>query len=131
MQSDSAKWPGGEKHLLTKCMAKDKIILKSESMKQVVKLAIKVARVDSSVLITGETGVGKEVLARVVHKHSCRVNGPFIKLNCGAIQAELVESELFGYEAGAFTGARREGKLGLIRLADGGPCFWMRLAICL
>jgi len=123
MQSDSAKWPGGEKHLLTKCMAKDKIILKSESMKQVVKLAIKVARVDSSVLITGETGVGKEVLARVVHKHSCRVNGPFIKLNCGAIQAELVESELFGYEAGAFTGARREGKLGLIQLADGGTLF--------
>jgi len=109
--------------LLTKCMAKDKIILKSESMKQVVKLAIKVARVDSSVLITGETGVGKEVLARVVHKHSCRVNGPFIKLNCGAIQAELVESELFGYEAGAFTGARREGKLGLIQLADGGTLF--------
>ena len=109
--------------MLTKCMAKDKIILKSESMKQVVKLAIKVARVDSSVLITGETGVGKEVLARVVHKHSCRVNGPFIKLNCGAIQAELVESELFGYEAGAFTGARREGKLGLIQLADGGTLF--------
>ena len=109
--------------MLTKCMAKDKIILNSESMKQVVKLAIKVARVDSSVLITGETGVGKEVLARVVHKHSCRVNGPFIKLNCGAIQAELVESELFGYEAGAFTGARREGKLGLIQLADGGTLF--------
>jgi len=112
-----------ERHLLTKCMAKDKIILNSESMKQVVKLAIKVARVDSSVLITGETGVGKEVLARVVHKHSCRVNGPFIKLNCGAIQAELVESELFGYEAGAFTGARREGKPGLIELADGGTLF--------
>ena len=112
-----------EGHLLTKCMAQDKIIIKSESMKQVVKLAIKVARVDSSVLITGETGVGKEVLARVVHKHSCRVNGPFIKLNCGAIQAELVESELFGYEPGAFTGARREGKPGLIELADGGTLF--------
>lgn len=99
------------------------MIANSNAMKRIVNLALKVAKVDSSILIMGETGVGKEVLARAIHKCSLRMAKSFIKLNCGAIPPELLESELFGYEAGAFTGAKREGKPGLIELADGGTLF--------
>lgn len=99
------------------------MIANSNAMKRTVNLALKVAKVDSSILIMGETGVGKEVLARAIHKCSPRMDKSFIKLNCGAIPPELLESELFGYEAGAFTGAKREGKPGLIELADGGTLF--------
>ncbi|MFO0753034.1 MAG: sigma 54-interacting transcriptional regulator [Thermodesulfovibrionales bacterium] len=99
------------------------MVANSTAMRRVVSLAHKVAQVDSNVLITGETGVGKEVVARSVHRCSNRLNGPFIKLNCGAIPEPLLESELFGYDAGAFTGAKREGKPGLIELADGGSLF--------
>jgi len=101
----------------------DDMIATSGAMKRVMNLAVRVAQVDSSVLIMGETGVGKEVLARAIHKCSHRMGGNFIKLNCGAIPEALLESELFGYEAGAFTGAKKEGKPGLIEMADGGSLF--------
>ena len=92
----------------------------SKAMRRVVSLVQKVAKVDSNILIMGETGVGKEMAARSVHNCSRRMDGPFIKLNCGAIPEHLLESELFGYESGAFTGAKKEGKIGLIELADCG-----------
>jgi len=99
------------------------IIVNSEPMKRVINLALKIAKVDSTVLVTGETGVGKEIVARIIHKCSQRVSGSFIKLNCGAIPEALLEAELFGYEAGSFTGARDSGKQGLIEMADKGTLF--------
>lgn len=99
------------------------IILRSPSMQQISTLAMKVSHVDTTVLITGESGVGKEVMARLIHKESSRSEGPFVKINCGAIPRELLESELFGYDAGAFTGAQRQGKIGMIEVANHGTLF--------
>ncbi|VBB09697.1 pas fold-4 [Lucifera butyrica] len=99
------------------------IVAYSIEMGKVLQTASKVAAVDSTVLILGESGVGKEVVARFVHQSSLRQSGPFIQINCGAIPETLIESELFGYETGAFTGARREGKPGLIELANNGTLF--------
>ncbi|WP_210543575.1 sigma-54 factor interaction domain-containing protein [Rhodoferax sp. PAMC 29310] len=82
----------------------------------------KVAQVGAPVLIAGESGSGKELTARAVHNHSSRAKGPFVAVNCGAIPASLIQSELFGYERGAFTGAARE-KRGLIESAGGGTLF--------
>lgn len=86
-------------------------------------LSQKVATAPSSVLIMGESGTGKELFAQAIHNASLRKDNPFIALNCGAIPADLLESELFGYEAGAFTGASKGGKPGLIELADDGTLF--------
>ncbi len=99
------------------------LALKSQSMQRLSGLATRVAKVDSAVLISGESGVGKEVLARRIHKESHRAAGPLIKINCGAIPPELLESELFGYEGGAFTGALKQGKVGLIETANHGTLF--------
>lgn len=96
------------------------LIYKNIEMEKIVYQAFKIAEVDSTVLISGESGVGKEVIAEIIHKNSLRKNGPFVKLNCAAIPENLLESELFGYETGAFTGARREGKPGLFEVADEG-----------
>lgn len=82
----------------------------------------KVARTDSTVLILGESGTGKEVIARCLHRHSPRRDGPFVAINCGAIPSELMESELFGHEKGAFTGALATRK-GRFELAQGGTIF--------
>ena len=82
-----------------------------------------VAATDSTILITGESGTGKELFARAIHEESHRKKGPFIAINCGAIPEMLLESELFGYEEGAFTGASRGGKPGKFELADGGTIF--------
>lgn len=79
-----------------------------------------VAQTDVTVLITGESGTGKELIANELYQNSPRRDKPFIKVNCAAIPAELLESELFGYEEGAFTGARRSGKAGMFELADSG-----------
>jgi len=85
--------------------------------------AYKAAQTDFSVLIQGETGTGKEIIARMIHELSSRKNGPFIALNCAAIPSTLLESELFGYADGAFTGARRGGQPGKFELANGGTIF--------
>ena len=89
-------------------------------MERVFELIRRVAKVDSTVLLFGESGVGKEGIGKLLHTQSNRAEGPFIKLNCGAIPENLLESELFGYESGAFTGARREGKMGMFELAHNG-----------
>jgi len=89
-------------------------------MHQIFELTLKVAKVDSNVLITGESGVGKEIIAKIIHKASPRAQKSFLQINCGAIPENLLESELFGYEGGAFTGARRKGKMGYFELSDGG-----------
>ncbi|MGI9862024.1 sigma 54-interacting transcriptional regulator [Moorella naiadis] len=104
------------------------IIVASPRMLRVLYLAERVARVDSTVLILGESGVGKEVVARLIHTLSERDKGPFVKINCGAIPENLLESELFGYERGAFTGANREGKMGQLELGDGGTVFLDEIA---
>lgn len=104
-------------------LAGGNIIVESPAMKRAVDLAVRVAQVDSVVSFQGESGTGKEVLARLIHRLSTRSKGPFISINCGAIPEHLLESELFGYEKGSFTGALREGKPGLFELANGGVIF--------
>ncbi len=99
------------------------IITSSAEMKDLLDLACRVAQVDSTVLILGESGVGKELLAKMIHQTSNRKLGPFIKINCAAIPENLLESELFGYEAGAFTGANKAGKVGMFELAHNGTLF--------
>lgn len=87
------------------------------------KMAIKAAHTDSNILIIGESGTGKELFAHSIHTKSQRRSRPFIKVNCAAIPNELLESELFGYEEGAFTGAKKTGKMGKFEVADGGTIF--------
>lgn len=99
------------------------IVAKSQAMSDLLEICRKIAKVDSTVLLTGESGVGKDVLASFIHNESDRKHGPLIKVNCGAIPETLIESELFGYEAGAFTGANKEGKQGLFELAHQGTLF--------
>jgi TyrR family helix-turn-helix protein/PAS domain S-box-containing protein len=99
------------------------IIANSPAMRNVIVKASHVASVDTNVLILGESGVGKEVVTEVIHKISDRRNGPLIKINCGAIPETLLESELFGYEKGSFTGANEKGKIGLFEVAQGGTIF--------
>lgn len=99
------------------------VISASPKMQEVVQLAARVAKVDSSVLILGESGVGKEVVVKLIHENSARATQPFVKINCAAIPRDLLESELFGYEKGAFTGANQHGKAGLFESANGGTVF--------
>jgi TyrR family helix-turn-helix protein len=92
-------------------------------MKDLLGMVIRLAQFDSTILITGESGTGKELIAETIHNNSMRKSGPYIKVNCGAIPENLLESELFGYDYGAFTGAKREGKAGYFQLANGGTIF--------
>ncbi|MCL4501366.1 MAG: sigma-54 dependent transcriptional regulator, partial [Deltaproteobacteria bacterium] len=97
------------------------IIGESPAIKRAIEFANKVAKgYDTTVLIEGETGVGKEVIARTIQSRSDRFNKPFVVINCGAISKDLVESEMFGYEKGTFTGGLQEGKKGKLEMADGG-----------
>jgi DNA-binding NtrC family response regulator len=98
------------------------IVAESAQMKEALRLVNRVATSETSVLITGESGVGKELIAQAIHRLSNRADKPFIDLNCAALQDTLLESELFGHEAGAFSGARTR-KLGLFEIADGGTLF--------
>src|SRR5437762_9545314 len=98
------------------------IIGESRQIKDILRLVQRVAPTDTSVMITGESGVGKELIAQAIHRLSKRSDKAFIDLNCAALQDTLLESELFGYEAGAFSGARTR-KLGLFEIADGGTLF--------
>jgi len=103
----------------TLCTCRD-IIGETPPMLYVKKLARRASRTSSTLLITGESGTGKEVIAQAIHTRSVRREGPFISVNCGAIPENLLESELFGYADGAFTGAKKGGKPGKFELADGG-----------
>lgn len=102
---------------------RSKFIANSKPMKMVIKTAVSVAKVNSNVLITGESGTGKSLVAEIIHKNSSRKERDFVKIDCGAIPDNLFESELFGYEGGAFTGADSKGKAGLVEMADGGTLF--------
>lgn len=99
------------------------IVFESKSMKNVMALTKRLASVNTTVLITGESGVGKGLIAQVLHEEGNRYKGPFITVNCGAIPESLIESELFGYVAGAFTGSRSGGKQGLFEAAQNGTIF--------
>ncbi|MER1956129.1 MAG: sigma 54-interacting transcriptional regulator [Solibacillus sp.] len=96
------------------------IVAKSKAFRNVIKLILRITKVDSTVYLRGESGVGKEVVVNLLHQYSARANKPLIKVNCSAIPAPLLEAELFGYEKGAFTGADQRGKPGLFEQADGG-----------
>jgi len=95
----------------------------NSKMKEIINFAEKAAKSDCNILIEGESGTGKEVIAQSVHNCSKRSSGPFVAVNCASIPRELVESELFGYDKGAFTGANKEGHPGKFELADGGTIF--------
>ncbi len=101
----------------------DKIIGRDENFLRVIEFAKKVADSRSNVLIMGESGTGKELFAQSIHNHSEREREPFVAINCGAIPRNLIESELFGYEEGAFTGAKASGHPGKFEIADGGTIF--------
>ncbi|HOG17417.1 MAG TPA: sigma 54-interacting transcriptional regulator [Syntrophales bacterium] len=108
--------------LVAKYHIKD-LVHKSVAIQEIVRRARKFSQIDSTVLITGATGTGKEVLAQSIHNLSRRAKAPFVSVNCGAFPEQLLESELFGYEEGAFTGSRKGGKPGLIELAHKGTFF--------
>ncbi len=104
------------------------IIANSPVMLNVIQMAERLAPLDTTVLITGESGSGKGVIAKLLHEIGNRRDRPFIQINCGAIPANLLESELFGYERGAFTGSRKEGKKGLFEAAKSGTVFLDEIA---
>lgn len=102
---------------------KTKYIYSSRAMKEILKKSIYAAKTECAVMLLGQTGTGKGVMAKFIHDNSPRVNKRFIEINCAALPENLLESELFGYEKGAFTGASNEGKKGLLEIADGGTVF--------
>lgn len=108
--------------LHTQVLGRD-IVYQSETMRQVLERTLRYARLDGNILLTGETGVGKTLLARYIHVMSRRTQGPFIHVNCASLPESLVEAELFGYSEGAFTGASRKGRRGVIELGHGGTVF--------
>ena len=114
--------------LRSQSLETDGMIAKSTAIQKVLDIANRIAPFDANVLLTGESGVGKTMLAKMIHKKSKRTCGPFIDINCGAIPENLLESELFGYESGSFTGAGKNGKLGLIELAQNGTLFLDEIA---
>ena len=116
---EPAEWPSEEEEM----NAKQTVIAESVQMKELLSMAENVAKVDTTVLVTGETGTGKEVIANFIHHHSPRADHPMIEINCAALPENLLESELFGYEKGAFTGASNSGKAGMIEEAQGGTLF--------
>ena len=110
------------KILKKKVSKKYEIVGKSEAIRKVIEMADRVARTDARVLITGSNGTGKELVARRIHDLSLRAGGPFVEVNCAAIPSELIESELFGHEKGAFTSAIKQRK-GKFEQANGGTLF--------
>ena len=107
-------------YLRTQQIQQSEVIFKSDQMYQAVSTALAVAPTDATVLITGESGTGKEVITNQIYQASNRFGKPFLKVNCAAIPDSLMESELFGYEPGSFTGASKSGKTGIFELANGG-----------
>jgi PAS domain S-box-containing protein/TyrR family helix-turn-helix protein len=108
---------------LKKAVQTGEMIVNSSKTKELLDLTMRLGKVDSTVLIYGESGVGKELIARELHKNSNRKDKPLININCAAIPETLLESELFGYESGAFSGAKKGGKMGIFELASGGTLF--------
>lgn len=106
----------------------DYCVMRSKLMQNLYETIDNVAKYDSTVLLLGESGVGKELLVKRIHDMSQRRQGPLVRINCGAIPENLMESEMFGYEKGAFTGAFNQGKIGLIPLANGGTLFLDEIA---
>lgn len=101
----------------------DRIYTEDFAMRKIISLAKKYAKYDGNIMITGESGTGKELFAQSIHNESGRRKGPFVAINCASVPRELVESELFGYEKGAFTGAKKEGNPGKFEVADQGTIF--------
>lgn len=99
------------------------VVAKSKAMKSILSYIQRISKVDSTVLLTGQSGTGKEVLAKLIHNSSRRSGSIFLPVNCAAVPTELMESEFFGYDQGAFTGASRDGKAGFFELADSGTLF--------
>lgn len=99
------------------------LIVKSSKFKDVMDIVERISDTSANILVTGESGTGKSMLAKHIHRTSSRREGPFIKINCTTISPNLLESELFGYVGGAFSGANKQGKIGLVELADGGTLF--------
>jgi PAS domain S-box-containing protein len=104
-------------------LSEDDIVTCSDKMMEIIDLALRVAATDSTILLNGESGVGKSLLPRTIHRSSERKTKALMQINCAAIPENLIESELFGYEAGAFTGADHKGKPGLLEMAEGGTVF--------
>ncbi|OVE66275.1 transcriptional regulator [Clostridium diolis] len=107
----------------TQLLNTSEIVAEDHKTIEIIQLANRIAKVDTTILMLGETGAGKDQIAKHIHKVSKRSKKQFIKVNCGAVPASLIESEFFGYEKGAFTGANKEGKIGLFEMASGGTIF--------
>ena len=99
-------------------MSGDDIIIASKEMREIMQRSLRIAKLDATVLITGKSGTGKEILANYIYKNSMRRQAPFIKINCAAIPESLIESEFFGYEKGSFTGANVGREAGLFRICQ-------------
>lgn len=110
-------------HVMEDAQAGGVLVAESPATRDCLEMASKASRLDSTIMLYGESGTGKEVFARFIHRSSRRSQRLFLPVNCAAIPQELMESEFFGYEKGAFTGSNKEGKLGLFELADGGTLF--------
>lgn len=122
-KNENKKYQGVIEELKLQIPSTEYIVAEDENMLNLLLLAKRVAKVDSSVIIYGETGSGKEVLAKYIYNNSIRRDMPFIKINCGAIPEALIESEFFGYTDGSFTGASRGGKIGIFEASNSGTLF--------
>lgn len=123
LEKDIERYSGDIKESNYAIYSFNNIIGSSAKMKEAIEIAKKASHTNSSVLLRGESGTGKEIFAHAIHNASNRAHGNFVKVNCAAIPTELLESELFGYEKGSFTGANKEGKIGKFELANGGTIF--------